>query len=209
MAKGTSFVVSWPKNIKLSFVKPLPEDLDVYCKKCGNFMQNPHQTSDRLHICEECHKKASARSSQHSAFPDGVHQDRMKALKVCCIHHEKDCKWSGKLEELSAHLNYRKKKELAQRYEGCSYTEIRCRHNKCGFFYQRRKLKDHEDECKFRPATCDFCHNFESTFEEVEGHQETNCPKYLVPCSNEDHQDFSVQREKLQHHLIPIAHSNQ
>uniref|UniRef100_A0A1X7T161 TRAF-type domain-containing protein n=1 Tax=Amphimedon queenslandica TaxID=400682 RepID=A0A1X7T161_AMPQE len=196
MAEGTSFVVSWPKNIILSFVRPLPEDLDVYSEKCDNFMRNPHQTSDRLHICEECHKKASAKSNQHSAFPDGIYQDKIKALKVNCIHHEKGCKWSGKLEDLSAHLN-----NLAQRYEGCSYTEIRCKHDNCGLFYEWGKLKDHEDNCKLQPATCDFCHNFGNTLEEVEGYQKITRPKFLVPCTNEDHQDFTVQRENLQHHL--------
>ena len=211
MAEGTSFVVSWPKNIKLSFVKPLPEDIDVYCKKCGNFMQNPHQTTCcGVHLCGDCHKNAKATrqckcpscsSYQYNAFPDRVHQNRIKGLEVHCIHREKQCEWSGKLKDLSAHLNYREKKELDRRYEGCRYTQIRCQHD-CSLHshHERRLLKDHEDNCKNRPATCTYCHVFKSTFERVEFHHKT-CGMFPVPCTNRNHRGFTIQREKLQRHL--------
>ncbi|XP_011408422.2 PREDICTED: TNF receptor-associated factor 5-like [Amphimedon queenslandica] len=215
MAGTSSFVISWPKNIKLSFVKPLPEDLDIYCSKCRLFMQNPHQTSCcGIHLCEDCHKMANAKlyrhtskcpscsSSQYNAFPDRAHRRRIKALEVHCIHCVKQCSWSGKLEELSAHLNYREKKDLYRRYEGCSYTEIRCKHDSCfSFFYhERRLLKAHEDNCKHRPATCAYCYIFKGTFEKVEDHHKT-CGMFPVPCTNKDHQDFTIRRKNLQHHL--------
>ena len=208
MAEGGSFVVSWPKNTKLSFVKPLPEDFDVYCKKCGNFMQNPHQTSCcGVHLCGDCHKKTgikcpSCSSKQYQAFPDLVHQRRIKGLEVHCIHREKGCEWSGKLKDLSAHLNYREKKELYRRYEGCSYTQIRCKHDSCSSFsyHERRLLKDHEDTCIHRPATCTYCYIFKGTFAQVESHHKT-CGSFPVPCTNKDHRGFTVQRKYLQRHL--------
>uniref|UniRef100_A0A1X7UPM8 TRAF-type domain-containing protein n=1 Tax=Amphimedon queenslandica TaxID=400682 RepID=A0A1X7UPM8_AMPQE len=217
MAGSSSFVVSWPKNMNLSFVEPLPKDLDIYCNKCRLFMQNPHQTSCcGVHFCEDCHKKANATyiyncncpscsSNEYNAFPDRAYQRRIKALEVHCIHCVKQCEWTGKLEDLSAHLNHREKKELYRRYEGCSYTEIRCKHDSCFSCYvERRLLKDHEENCKHRPAICTYCSIFKGTFEQVESHHKT-CGMFPVPCTNKDHKDFIIQRENLQHHLGTVC----
>uniref|UniRef100_A0A1X7UNM1 TRAF-type domain-containing protein n=1 Tax=Amphimedon queenslandica TaxID=400682 RepID=A0A1X7UNM1_AMPQE len=207
MAEGSSSVLFLPKDTKVSFVKPPPEDLDVYCKKCHIFMQNPHQTSCcGVHICKSCQESAKATCHfcppgkyVYNAFPDRAHQRRITALEVHCIHRAKQCEWSGKLEDLSAHLNYREK-ELFKRYEGCSYTEIKCKHNNCGFFYQRWKLKEHEDSCEYQPATCEHCGVHKRTLKEVKTHY-NSCPKFPMSCTNKDHKDFKIQREKLQYHL--------
>ena len=50
-ANETDFVVSWTLNKKLTFVKPLPDHMEVYCKKCGKFMRTPYL--DQV-LCETC-----------------------------------------------------------------------------------------------------------------------------------------------------------
>ena len=213
-AKETDFVVTWALNAKLSFVNPLPAFIAVYCKKCGKFMQTPYQTKCCVkHVCQGCHTSLMATrygrkcphcsSTTYDAFEDRYYQWNLRGLEVRCINE--GCTWSGKLEDLSTHLNYREKRDEFRRYEGCDYTKIRCKHDACHYQYlERKSLKDHEEKCKHRPYTCPYCSNcdtFEATFELVELHCNTSCPCFPVPCSNEDHVDFKIERGELENHL--------
>ena len=211
-AEDTPFVVSWPTNTKLIF-KELPHDIRVYCIKCKNFMRDPHQSTCCFnHFCERCCKDMELKNSAQcpqcklafNAFRDGFCQKRIRGLVVQCIHKESGCDWLDKLEHLSAHLNYREKTDIYPtfRYQGCQYTEIRCKHIDCKHTYKKRKdLKDHEDSCEHRPHSCPYCIVYKGTFRNVEEHFQ-KCPQYDISCSNEGHPtNFSIKREKLQEHL--------
>ena len=209
-ANETDFVVSWTLNTRLAFVKPLPDHMEVYCKKCGKFMRTPYQTKCCVkHVCKDCHnslmaviygKRCPHCSTKYDAFEDRFYQRNLRVLEVCCIN--KGCRWSGKLEDLSAHLNYREKKDLFRRYEGCDYTEIKCKHDACHYQYlERKSLKEHEEKCRHRPYKCPYCSVHNDTFAQVEEHYNTTCSKFPVPCSNEDHVDFKVERGQLKNHL--------
>ena len=177
-------------------------------------MRTPYQTKCCVkHVCKDCHNSLMATSrtvygrkcphcssTKYDAFEDRFYQRNLRVLEVCCIN--KGCRWSGKLEDLSTHLNYREKKDLFQRYEGCDYTEIKCKHDACRNHYvERKSLKEHEEKCRHRPHTCPYCWIYSDTFELVELHYNTKCSKFPVPCSNEDHVDFKVERGKLKNHL--------
>ena len=211
-ANETDFVVSWTLNTKLAFVKPLPGHMEVYCKKCEKFMRTPYQTRCCVkHVCKDCHNSLMATSmygrkcphcssTKYDAFEDRFYQRNLRVLEVCCIN--KGCRWSGKLEDLSAHLNYLEKKDVFRRYEGCDYTEIKCKHDACRNHYvERKSLKEHEEKCKHRPHTCPYCWIYSNTFELVELHYNTKCSKFPVPCSNEGHVDFKIERGKHKNHL--------
>ena len=136
----------------------------------------------------------------YDAFEDRFYQWHLRILEVRCINE--GCSWSGKLEDLSAHLNYREKKDVFRRYEGCDYTEIKCKHDACHYQYlERRSLKDHEEKCRHQPYTCPYCWIYSDTFVQVELHYNTICSKFPVPCSNEGHVDFKIERGKLKNHL--------
>ena len=202
-------------------MKPLPDHMEVYCKKCGKFMRTPYQTKCCVkHVCRDCHTSLTATSKSiyttatrygrkcphcsstitYDAFEDRFYQWHLRALEVHCIN--KGCRWSGKLEDLSAHLNYREKKDLLRRYEGCDYTEIKCKHDTCHNQYlERKSLKEHEEKCKHRPYTCPYCWIYSDTFAQVELHYNTICSKFPVPCSNEGHVNFKIERGKLKNHL--------
>ena len=219
VANATDFVVSWTLNRKLTFVKPLPDHMEVYCKKCGNFMRTPYQTKCCVkHVCKDCHTSLMANrysraycqeygrkcphcsNTAYDAFEDRFYQWHLRALEVCCIN--KGCRWSGKLEDLSTHLNYREKKDLFWRYEGCDYTKIKCKHDACRNYYlERKSLKEHEEKCKHRPHICPYCWIYSNTFLQVELHYNTICSKFPVPCSNEGHVNFKIERGKLKNHL--------
>ena len=200
-------------------MKPLPDHMEVYCKKCGKFMQTPYQTKCCVkHVCKDCHTSLMATrysrgycrlcphcsSTTYDAFEDRFYQWNLRILEVCCIN--KGCRWSGKLEDLSTHLNYREKKDLFQRYEGCDYTEIKCKHDACRNHYvERKSLKEHEEKCRYRPHTCPYCWIYSNTFELVELHYNTKCPCFPVPCSNGGHVDFKIERGKLKNHLDKVC----
>ena len=214
-ANETEFVVSWTLNTRLAFVKPLPDHMEVYCKKCGKFMRTPYQTKCCVkHVCKDCHNSLMAviygkrcphcSSTKYDAFEDRFYQRNLRILEVRCINE--GCRWSGKLEDLSAHLNYREKKDEFRRYEGCDYTKIKCKHDACHYQYlERRSLKDHEEKCRHRPYTCPYCSVHNDTFELVELHYNTKCSKFPVPCSNGDHVGFKIERGKLKKHLDKVC----
>ena len=212
-ANETDFVVSWTLNTRLAFVKPLPDHMEVYCKKCGKFMRTPYQTKCCVkHVCKDCHNSLMATgrkcphcsSTKYDAFEDRFYQRNLRVLEVCCIN--KGCRWSGKLEDLSAHLNYREKKDEFRRYEGCDYTKIKCKHDACHYQYlERKSLKDHEEKCRHRPYTCPYCSVHNDTFELVELHYNTKCPFFPVPCSNGGHVDFKIERGELKNHLDKVC----
>ena len=99
-----------------------------------------------------------------------------------CSHKEEGCEWAGQLANLAQHLNVNPLHE-AERLSGCQLTSLDCKH--CGECFQRRELVYHETiVCSQRPYSCEYCHDFKSTFEDVTSNHLSVCLNRPVPCSN-------------------------
>lgn len=94
------------------------------------------------------------------------------------------------------HLNIDAKPE--KRFFGCEYVDEICM--ACSCSYPRGVLEEHEmKKCPKRQYTCEYCSNYDATFEEVAERHWMMCPNRSVPCTNEC--GVYPLRKDLEHHL--------
>ena len=126
----------------------------------------------------------------------------IKELRIRCTNCEKGCDWMGEMGSLDNHLKSDK---------GCGYVIVECSNRGmsrklCGKLLERRHLTNHkENECRYRPYTCEYC-GHRDTFESITmGYQRVNvydilfgknfrekvpshyeeCDQYPLECPNE------------------------
>jgi TNF receptor-associated factor 4 len=90
------------------------------------------------------------------------------------------------------------------RMEGCFFIPIECTY--CKREFQWQFMPEHEQtECskRSRPATCKFCNEYESTFEDTAMNHMSICPSRLVECPNDCGE--AVQRKELDAHLSDVC----
>ena len=122
----------------------------------------------------------------------------LKGALVWCSYKKDGCEWKGKLGELELHLNQKLSPE--NRLNGCQLVAVECT-QECGEWFQRHHITSHETEqCKKRPYSCDYCRDYQSTFEDVTEIHYPQCSKYPVVCPNECREDKFEQQE-LESHL--------
>jgi hypothetical protein len=104
------------------------------------------------------------------------------------------CSWTGKYDDLRAHLNV------------CEYEVIDCSNDGCVDKLERREIETHRQVCNHRIAQCDHCNadikatampdhlqrcpsiqvtcecNVICTRQSIAGHRERDCPLTEVPC---------------------------
>ena len=115
-----------------------------------------------------------------------------------CSYKKDGCEWKGKLGELKPHLNRTPSPE--NWLSGCQFVEVECT-QECGEWFQRHHITSHETEqCKKRPYSCDYCRDYQSTFEDVTETHYPQCTKYPVACPNECRED-KFERQELESHL--------
>ena len=172
---------------ELSFVKELPEHVEIECPVCLNILTDPHLVSCCGHnFCGSCIERVKAsngscpmcKEKEYQAIPDKKCLRIINGLEVYCSNKEKGCQWKGELKNMSTHL----KKE--KREGECQYEEVKCRHEKCQETKQRRYLGDHEDkECLQRPFKCQYCSGIGTFLSITKDHYE-ECSQYPVTCPN-------------------------
>ncbi|XP_019860846.1 PREDICTED: TNF receptor-associated factor 5-like, partial [Amphimedon queenslandica] len=173
---------------ELSFVKELPEHVEIECPVCLNILTDPHLVSCCGHnFCGSCIERVKAsngscpmcKEKEYQAIPDKKCSRIINGLEVYCSNKEKGCQWQGELKNMSTHINKEKR-------EGeCQYEGVNCRYVKCQERKQRRYLKYHEDkECDQRPFQCRYCEE-ESTFLFITKNHYEECRQYPVTCPNE------------------------
>ena len=171
----------------LSFVKELPEHVEIECPVCLNILTDPHLLSCCGHnFCGSCIGRVRAsngscpmcKEEEYQAIPDKKCLRIINGLEVYCSNKKKGCQWKGELKNMSTHLNKEKR-------EGeCQYEEVKCRYEKCQERKQRRYLKYHEDkECPQRPFQCQYCRR-KGTFLSITKDHYEECSQYPVTCPN-------------------------
>ena len=171
---------------ELSFVKEVPEQIEIECPICLNILTDPHLVSCcGYNFCGSCIQEVKASNGscpmcKEKKYQTMVNKERIRiinGLEVYCSNKKKGCRWKGELKNMSTHLE---KATVGIRV--CQYEEVKCRHEKCQERKQRRHLKNHEDkECPQCPFECQYCGE-EGTFLYItEGHYE-ECWWYPVTC---------------------------
>ena len=97
------------------------------------------------------------------------------SLQVNCLLKERGCGWSGRLEELDAHLD--------PDQGDCEYADVHCPLN-CQQKITRKDITHHiANECVKRDYICPHC-SFKATYEIVSGVHWPECSYYPLPCPN-------------------------
>ncbi|XP_011409018.2 PREDICTED: TNF receptor-associated factor 3-like, partial [Amphimedon queenslandica] len=172
---------------ELSFVKELPEHVEIECPVCLNILTDPHLVSCCGHnFCGSCIERVKAsngscpmcKEKEYQTMADKKCSRIINGLEVYCSNRKEGCQWKGELKNMPIHLNKEKR-------EGeCQYEEVKCRYQKCRQKKQRRYLKYHEDkECPHRPFQCQYCRR-KGTFLSITKDHYEECRQYPVTCLN-------------------------
>ena len=83
---------------------------------------------------------------------------------------------------------------------GCLFVKVECTHN-CGSKLQRQHMAAHQEkECPERPYSCEYCHEYHSTFKIVTEIHHPYCNQFPIPCPNKCRED-PFQRQEIESHL--------
>ena len=187
------------------FVDVLPLQLQHECAVCLMTLREPYLTDCCGNsFCRLCIQRVQSNKlpcplcneTPFNIFPNKWLQRSLREFQVYCAFKKSGCEWSGKLGELEKHLNYKPTSET--RMNGCLYVELDCTYS-CGTAVQRHSLLAHEESCVRRPYTCEYCHNFQSPYNEIVDHW-NDCGSYLILCPNEC-TTVTFERNKLDWHL--------
>lgn len=80
-----------------------------------------------------------------------------------------ECNWMGSLSEMESHLA-----------NDCEYAEISCDYEGCKTSIPRRRLEEHQEDCKFRPFECPYC-NITIQFKSKPAHMKS-CDRLKESC---------------------------
>ena len=172
------------------FVEKPPKVVQSECPVCLLVLKEPYQaTCCGYSFCRVCIERIKVRNipcpcckaDEFDHFPNKGLQRSLYEFKVKCINKDQDCQWMGELGQLDSHLNLKPTED--KQLQGCRFVQIQCRY--CSELSQRLNIEVHQNEqCPKRSFSCDYCGNFESTYEDVTTNHWPICDKYLVPCPN-------------------------
>ena len=152
---------------------------DYYCQTCIS----PYH--DNSKPCPGCGQE------KFSIVPHVRHRKSILALEISCSMKDRGCGWTGKLQDLEAHL------DIAS--NNCQYVDVECP-NKCDKPIQRREMPDHlENYCPKRDYNCGYC-GFTGSYEMVCNDHYPECDSYPIPCPNSC-TVVSIERGTLDMHL--------
>ena len=188
------------------FVKPPPSEyIQSQCPVCLQIIREPHQvTCCGKRFCKACieHIKAIKKpcptcNREFSSFSDKALKQSLYSLKVRCSHQKDGCEWTGELRQLDKHLNTDPQPE--KRFEGCQFVEINCICN-CEDQLQRRYILNHQiKDCPKRSFSCEYCHDYKSTYDDVTNNHWPVCESFPVPCPNQC--GSTIQRQNIDSHV--------
>ena len=116
---------------------------ESYCYACITDTQKQGQP------CPTCGEE------HFQALPQVKYQKRMKELRVYCSMKERECGWSGTLDQLDTHLD--------PDQDNCQYVDTKCRLNCHMTIPKNKHVAQH---CAKRAHVCQHC-SFKATYEEV------------------------------------------
>ena len=191
------------------FVQRPPKAFQVECPVCLLVVREPHQvTCCGYSFCQPCIARVgqdkkpcpTCNEEEFSVFPNKGLQRAIYEHQVLCGHQKLGCQWVGELRELDAHLN--ENPIVGRQFIGCEFAEVEC--SDCSKPFQRQHFKPHQLEQ--HPFSCEYCHDYESYYEDVVKNHWPVCGFYPVPCSNEC--GVYPERQNLKHHVsidCPLA----
>ena len=117
-------------------------------------------------------------------------QQKIDNLQVYCTFKERECGWSGRLQDLEVHLDPDQNE--------CQYMDI-----SCPLHYQqlvpRNAVQQHtSQECVKREHTCQHC-NYKASYEEVMDVHLPDCQYVPLQCPNRC--GVTCEREMMEDHL--------
>lgn len=182
-----------------------PKELRTECPICLFILREPHQATCCGSIyCKMCIEHVrndrkpcpTCRDANFDVFLDRGLRNSLYGFKVSCIQKDQGCTWLGELRYMEDHLNVNPKPE--KRFFGCEYVSEPC--TACGSSIPRGMLEEHEmKKCPKRLYTCEYCSDYNATFEEVAEKHWVKCPNRSVPCTNEC--GVYPLNKNLEHHL--------
>ena len=161
------------------------------CPVCLQIIRDPYQvTCCGYSFCRSCIERIKAenqpcplcKAKRFSDFINKGLQRSLYALQVRCSHQKDGCEWTGELGQLDVHLNNDPPPE--KQLNGCRFTEIDCLY--CEDKKQRQYIQVHQNEnCVKRSFSCEYCHDYESNFDDVIRNHWPVCGFHPVRCPNE------------------------
>ena len=192
-------------GFECEFVTVPPSVIQTNCPVCLLVLREPSQvTCCGKSYCRGCIERVKLRNNpcpccQQRDFIDYSNkglQQPLYGLQVYCTNKKEGCEWTGELGTLDKHLNVSPEQEKV--LEGCQYAEIKCVH--CLESVQRKILGHHQNElCSKRPFSCEYCHSYKSTYEDVTCNHWQVCDCYPIQCPNRCGE--TPKRENLDSHL--------
>ena len=171
--------------------RPSEHLLQSECPVCLQIIRDPYQISCcGYSFCRSCIERIKAdnkpcptcNTKGFSDFPDKRLKRSLYALQVRCSHQKDGCEWTGELGQLDLHLN--KDPTPEKQLDGCQFAEIACLY--CEEKQQRQYIQGHQNEnCMKRPFSCEYCHGYESNFDDVIHNHWPVCGFHPVRCPNE------------------------
>ena len=121
------------------FVEPPPAGLETKCSVCLLIYREPHMVRCCSHrFCHSCINPIKVggkscplcKATTFELMHDKQLERSLKDLKVCCVHAESGCKWTGELRLLDNHLNVNPESKTL--LDGCGFIKVHCIHAKNG-----------------------------------------------------------------------------
>ena len=190
------------------FVLQPPDAIQAECPICLQVLKEPCLISCPCgqKICRECVEQIKENNkpcplcnlTDFTFMRDYGLERYLKEQEVWCSKRNDGCEWKGKLGEYEQHLNRNPSPE--NQLTGCQFVEVECEHG-CGEWFQRSHIAAHQKRlCRRRPYSCEYCHKYESTFEDVTKNHHHQCNKFPVTCPNKC-QEAPFERQKVENHV--------
>ena len=187
------------------FVERPPEVLQSECPVCLQIIRDPYQISCcGYSFCRSCIERIKAgnkpcptcNTKGFSDFSDKRLKRSLYSFKVRCSHQKDGCEWTGELGQFDVHLNNDPTPE--KQLDGCQFAKIDCLY--CEEKQQRQYTQGHQNKnCMKRPFSCEYCHDYESNFDDVIHNHWPVCEFHPVRCPNEC--GSFPQRQNLDSHV--------
>ena len=186
-----------------------PDALQTSCPVCLQILKEPCIVSCcGYKFCRECIERVETAAEKgpcpmcqkpFTHMRERALERSLNDLDVYCTNKKGGCEWKGKLSKLEEHLN--RKPTHVNQLRGCQFVEIECI-QQCGLRFQRRYVTAHEtQQCKKRPYSCDYCRDYDSTFEDVAENHWPRCKLRPIACPNEC-SVYMIEQQNLDQHLL-------
>ena len=187
------------------FVEKPPKVVQSDCPVCLQIIREPYQaTCCGYAFCQVCIERVKAdntpcpccKAENFDKFEDKRLKRMLYGFNVYCTNKNKGCKWVGELSQLDNHLNSNQTQEKQQK--GCQFIQVSCVH--CSIFFLRSNIQMHQTVlCSKRPFRCEYCRDYDSTYEDVTTNHWPECGHYPVQCPNRCGK--SVKHRELKAHI--------